>query len=420
MRARALATPRRPPPQGIIAKGEDMREAFGTDDHMKVALVILEKGELEVSGACTTCLPGRRRQRQRAPHFRPRGDTRHQAALPPLPTSADKERALLFDQLFRDIATIIADKCVNPQTSRPYTVTLIEKALRDAHFSVNPAKNAKQQALKAVALLQRSLPIERARMRLRLTVPRAAYAGLRSLLLDAMHAVVDDEGRVGDMSTIDVTVEPGCYRQIDEEVASRSSGAGSLAVLSLSVQTDGGEDGDGGDDDGGGGGGAVAGSGRGAGGGGHAGGASASVSDTRAGGGGAGADAHAHASARGGDGTAGAVAAAAHAMGGLDIGSGGGGGATQSRGGVAAEATEAASRGTGMAVRRVTQPGRRLACGTCGVAFEAAEEHRAHARSDLHHFNLKRRSRALEAVTADAYAALPADVVKRFVENYDS
>ena len=38
-------------PQGVIAKGEDMREAFGTDDHMKVALIILEKGELEVSGA---------------------------------------------------------------------------------------------------------------------------------------------------------------------------------------------------------------------------------------------------------------------------------------------------------------------------------------------------------------------------------
>ena len=27
-----------------------MKEAFGTDDHMKVALIILDKGELEVSG----------------------------------------------------------------------------------------------------------------------------------------------------------------------------------------------------------------------------------------------------------------------------------------------------------------------------------------------------------------------------------
>jgi ribosome maturation protein SDO1 len=32
--------------------------------------------------------------------------------------------------LFRDIATIIAEKCVNPETRRPYTVTMIEKALR--------------------------------------------------------------------------------------------------------------------------------------------------------------------------------------------------------------------------------------------------------------------------------------------------
>jgi hypothetical protein len=29
---------------------------------------------------------------------------------------SDKERALIYDTLFRDIATIVADKCVNPET----------------------------------------------------------------------------------------------------------------------------------------------------------------------------------------------------------------------------------------------------------------------------------------------------------------
>ena len=48
--------------------------------------------------------------------------------------------------MFRDIATIIADKCVNPDTKRPYTVTLIESAMKDLHISVNLSKNAKQQA----------------------------------------------------------------------------------------------------------------------------------------------------------------------------------------------------------------------------------------------------------------------------------
>jgi ribosome maturation protein SDO1 len=37
--------------KGVIAKGEDLKEAFQTDDHTKVALIILDRGELEVSGA---------------------------------------------------------------------------------------------------------------------------------------------------------------------------------------------------------------------------------------------------------------------------------------------------------------------------------------------------------------------------------
>lgn len=47
--------------------------------------------------------------------------------------------------MFRDIATIVADKCVNPETKRPYTVILIERAMKDIHYSVKPNKSTKQQ-----------------------------------------------------------------------------------------------------------------------------------------------------------------------------------------------------------------------------------------------------------------------------------
>lgn len=57
----------------------------------------------------------------------------------------EKERGANNEALYRDIATIVADKCVNPVTNRPYTVTLIEKAMKDAHYSLKPSKPAKQQ-----------------------------------------------------------------------------------------------------------------------------------------------------------------------------------------------------------------------------------------------------------------------------------
>ena len=49
--------------------------------------------------------------------------------------------------LFKDVASIVAEKCVNPGTQRPYTTSMIERALRDLHFSVDTKRSAKQQAL---------------------------------------------------------------------------------------------------------------------------------------------------------------------------------------------------------------------------------------------------------------------------------
>jgi len=58
---------------------------------------------------------------------------------------SEKERHANLEAVLRDIATIVAEKCVNPETNRPYTVTLIETAMKEIHFSVKPGKNAKQQ-----------------------------------------------------------------------------------------------------------------------------------------------------------------------------------------------------------------------------------------------------------------------------------
>ena len=60
---------------------------------------------------------------------------------------SDKERALEQEVLFRDVAAVLSEKCVNPDTNRPYTISMLERALKDVHFSVDLHKGAKQQAL---------------------------------------------------------------------------------------------------------------------------------------------------------------------------------------------------------------------------------------------------------------------------------
>jgi len=86
------------------------------------------------------------------------------------------ERGARLAALFRDVAAIVAAKCADPRTARPYPPALVERALREAGFSLAVHRGAKEQALRAVALLAARpdvLPIARARMRLRVTVPAA-------------------------------------------------------------------------------------------------------------------------------------------------------------------------------------------------------------------------------------------------------
>lgn len=101
--------------KGVHAKREELLAAFGTEDHLSAALIILAQGELEVG---------------------------------------EKERQSALEAMFHDVATIIAEKCMNPDTQRPYTVTIIEKSLREVHANITLAKSAKQQALKAIQALQ--------------------------------------------------------------------------------------------------------------------------------------------------------------------------------------------------------------------------------------------------------------------------
>ena len=58
---------------------------------------------------------------------------------------SEKERNNQLESMFRDIATIVADKCVNPETKRPYTVGIIERAMKDVHYSVITTRSTKQQ-----------------------------------------------------------------------------------------------------------------------------------------------------------------------------------------------------------------------------------------------------------------------------------
>ncbi|KAJ7596828.1 Shwachman-Bodian-diamond syndrome protein-domain-containing protein [Mycena floridula] len=142
--------------KGEVAKNGDLQKAFGTTDVPKVVEEILKKGEVQVG---------------------------------------EKERDHDLSALRKEIATLIAAKCVDPSTQRAYPVGLIEKAMAEAGVSVKQNKTAKSQVSECIKLLQTDsqLPIQRARMRIRITMPNSDGKRLREKVIEGAETIEDDE-----------------------------------------------------------------------------------------------------------------------------------------------------------------------------------------------------------------------------------
>ena len=134
--------------------------------------------------------------------------------------------------LSSDIATVISNKCVNPDTKRPYPVSIIEKAMKECHIAVKPNKTSKQQALDTIGKLKANLPIERATMKMKICTPLKASTKIRKYL-SKQNVKVESEDKDGDSMVIVVSASPGLYRDIEQIVRDETQGAGSLELLCL-------------------------------------------------------------------------------------------------------------------------------------------------------------------------------------------
>lgn len=182
--------------KGVLAKSKDLIAAFGMDDQTKICLEILEKGELQVAG---------------------------------------KERESQLSSQFRDIATIVMQKTVNPETQRPYTISMIERLMHEIHFAVDPHSSSKKQALDVIRELQKHYPIKRSPMRLRLTLPQQNFASLAGKLNEWNSTIVSKDESGSQLSII-CEIDPGYFRDCDAVVRNLQ---GRSEILAVSVHGEG-------------------------------------------------------------------------------------------------------------------------------------------------------------------------------------
>lgn len=172
---------------------------FGKEDQTEICKEILEKGELQVS---------------------------------------DKERHSQIDSLFKDIATTVSDKCINPETKRPYPVSIIEKAMKDIHYSVNVNKSAKQQALEVIHQLKKDIPLERAQMRVRVMIKGKEARKTRDKVVKLVASIEEENWDAG-MANIICLIDPGNFRDLDDLIRTETKGTGQFELLSLKEMVEG-------------------------------------------------------------------------------------------------------------------------------------------------------------------------------------
>ncbi|BGP26541.1 hypothetical protein JCM10295v2_005494 [Rhodotorula toruloides] len=185
--------------KGAVASADELQKAFGTTDRTEVMMQILKKGELQVG---------------------------------------EKERAVELEELRREICTEVAARCVDPNTQRPHTVGMIEKAMNEVGYNVNGSKAAKAQALDLIKVLQakKTLPIARAQMRVRITMSSKEGKKIKEKVLPLIAKVEEDEW--SDEWELVGLIDPGSFRLIDDLLQKEVKGAKKIETMSFSAVED--------------------------------------------------------------------------------------------------------------------------------------------------------------------------------------
>ncbi|PSR72437.1 hypothetical protein PHLCEN_2v11688 [Hermanssonia centrifuga] len=202
--------------KGELAKSQDLQKSFGTTNTNDIVKEILKKGEMQVG---------------------------------------EKERDHDLSSLRREIATLVAEKCVDPATQRPYPVGVIDKVMTEVGFSVRQGKTAKSQVSECIRLLQAesTLPIQRARMRVRVTMPVKDGKRLREQIVEGAEKVEGDEMGQEEWEVVSLLyltelkhylitmdsqvmlIDPGQFRVMNELLQKECKGKGRIETMSFAA-----------------------------------------------------------------------------------------------------------------------------------------------------------------------------------------
>jgi ribosome maturation protein SDO1 len=118
--------------KGEKASEEKLKQIFGTTDPLKIAQTILSKGELQLT---------------------------------------TEQRRKLIEDKKKQIMAFISKHCIDPRTGLPHPPMRVEQAISQIRISIDPFKDAEEQAKEVIQALRPILPIKMEMVSIEVKIP---------------------------------------------------------------------------------------------------------------------------------------------------------------------------------------------------------------------------------------------------------
>jgi len=145
----------------------------------------------------------------------------------------EEEREQKKDSMEKEIANLIAERVVHPDSKRPFSVESIKAALKSIHFAPKLNEPVKKQVSDATKKLIAKYYIARAEMKIKLTIP-SFYKSKLLTELNELKVKPENSLDEKDNFTVVCLIEPSLYRALDE-LLKKKLGEGSMEILTRSV-----------------------------------------------------------------------------------------------------------------------------------------------------------------------------------------
>jgi ribosome maturation protein SDO1 len=178
--------------KGTRAAEDDLRKAFGTTDALKIADIILKKGQLQLT---------------------------------------TEQRRKMVEDKRKQIIDFISRQAVDPKTNLPHPPMRIENAMEQIRYPIDPYKPVEEQARDIIKLLRPILPLKVEQLSLGVTIP-AAYAVRAYGAVKTYGAIKREEWR-SDGSWYGVLEMPaGSYASFLNKLGEVTKGNGEAKIIS--------------------------------------------------------------------------------------------------------------------------------------------------------------------------------------------